>query len=170
MRRDDRTSRAHTIKRSLVCAALLIAWDVVLSGSFLMSILICPIWFLLSCVRGVLRRPGWRVGLSRVLMPILTLALALGNATLQSKIARANAQRIITASERYHAANGRYPGKLVDLVPQYLASVPRAKYALMFGDFWYVSAPNSHAIMWVALPPFGRPIYTFEDRRWSYLD
>jgi hypothetical protein len=148
----------------------LIIWDAILSGSFLLSILVCPVWLLLSGIRGLIRRPGWRVGLFRALVPVLTLALVLANAAVQSNIARANAQRIITATERFHTANGRYPGKLEDLVPQYLASVPRAKYALMFGEFGYVSTPNSHGIMWVGMPPFGRPFYKFEEKRWGYLD
>jgi hypothetical protein len=116
---------------------------------------------------------------------VLTLGLVLGNAALQSRIAQANAERIIRVAEEYRAAVGTYPAKLADLTPRYLPSVPRAKYTLgPFGDFWYISttpsdphraivarvASDRHVLMWVALPPFGRRVYVFEEARWGSLD
>jgi hypothetical protein len=158
------------IRGSLVGASLLLAWDAVLSGGFVLSILVSPVWFLVSLAKAIIQRPGWRVGLTRILVPVLTLGLVLGNAAMQTRIASANAKRIIEACEQFRIANGRYPSTLDELKPGYLASVPRAKYSLMFGNFWYWSLDGKTRLMWVVIPPFGRKIYDFEGRKWGSLD
>lgn len=170
MEQDDRISYLRRIRGSLVGAFVLLAWDAVVSGSFMASILVCPVWCVVSLVKAVIQRPGWKIGLSRILVPALTLGLVLGNAALQSRIAGANAQRIIGACEQFRVANGRYPSQLKELEPRYLGSLPRAKYSLVFGEFRYWSFEGKHRLMWVAIPPFGRRIYDFERREWGSLD
>ena len=51
------------IKRSVVAAAVLLAWDGALSGSYVMSVLVCPIWFLVSLLKNAIERPGWGLAL-----------------------------------------------------------------------------------------------------------
>lgn len=155
---------------SLVGMFLLLAWDAAISGSFLVSLLVCPVWFVVSLAKGVIRRPGWKVGLSRLVVPTLTLGLVLGNAHLQSMMATINAERIIRACEQFRVASERYPTRLQELVPGYIGSVPRAKYSLAFGEFRYWSHEGRHRLMWVVVPPFGRKIYDFEHRQWGFLD
>ena len=167
---DDKPSAVSRIRTSLIGAALLLAFDAVISGSFLLSMLVCPFWFLVSLAKNIIRRSGWRVTLARIAIPALTLALVLGNAAVQSRIARANADRIIKACEQFTAANGGYPTNLDELLPRYLRSVPRAKYSVAFGDFSYWSLEGRHGLMWIAVPPFGRRIYRFEHRKWGSLD
>jgi len=167
---DDRISYLRRIRGSLVGAFVMIAWDAVVSGSFTASIFVCPVWCVVSLIKAVIQRPGWKIGLSRILVPALTLGLVLGNAALQSRIAGANAERIIGACEQFRDANGRYPGQIEELVPRYLGSVPRAKYSLAFGEFKYWSLEGKHRLMWVAIPPFARRIYDFERRKWGSLD
>jgi hypothetical protein len=167
------TSHHPGIRGSIAGACVLLVLDVVLSGSFLMSYLACPIWFLISVVKNAIQRPAWRLALLRIAVPALTLGLVLGNNALQWKIAEANAERIIKACEEFRTANGKYPSKLDDLVPGYLKSVPRAKYCLclFWGEFHYWNDEEVHAMLvWCKIPPFGTKIYTFEDRRWGYTD
>ena len=162
---------ASAARASLIGAMLLVVVDAVLGGSYLFSILACPIWFLVSVIKNLIELPGWSIALFRIAVPALTLGSVLGITAIQSKIADTNAKRIINACEEFHDANGRYPHTLDELVPRYLGSIPRAKYCLMFGDFWYFNYPGSSCmLMWVKVPPFGRNIYHFEDRRWGYLD
>jgi hypothetical protein len=146
----------------------LVAFDAVFSGSVMASALVCPIWFLVSLVKSIKRHPGWKVGLSRIVIPILTLAIVVGNDALQSRIADANAERIIVACEQFRAVTGNYPDQLDELVPKYLSSIPRAKYALTSGDFRYWNRDGNHQLMWDKIPPFGRKIYDFELRKWRY--
>ena len=82
-----------------------------------MSFLACPIWALASLMRIAYRSPPGAVALARVAIPIVTLAIVLANSALQRKIARANAERVVAACERFHADNGTFPRTLKELVP-----------------------------------------------------
>jgi hypothetical protein len=160
------------IKRSVVAAAVLLAWDGALTGSYLMSTLVCPIWFLVSLLKNAIERPGWGLALVRIGIPALTLGLVWANNAVQLGVAEANAQRVVAACEAYHAANGRFPEKLDELVPQFLNSVPLAKYCLgPPSRFFYSSSASGPTMLaWQVLPPYYRKIYNFETRSWSYLD
>jgi hypothetical protein len=158
------------IRLSIIGACLLLAWDAGLTGSFLLSFIACPIWFIVSVIKNAIQRPGWGLALTRIAFPPLILWLVMANDSFQRKIAEENAPCIITACEQYHTDNGKYPKALVDLVPQYLPSVPLAKYCLMFGEFFYWNMEDHPQFLWYATPPFGRKIYTFDDRRWGYID
>jgi hypothetical protein len=171
------------IRGSLIGAGVMFALDGVLSGSFIVSIFVCPIWFLVAVFKAIARWKDWPVAGVRVITPVITLALVLGNSWLQSQVAQAHAQKIIEASAQYEATNGVYPETLDKLVPKYLDSVPRAKYALS-GEFFYWVCPDEfplactrigakdgqHMLMWIKVPPFGRPVYNLEQARWGYLD
>lgn len=85
--------------------------------------------------------------------------------------ARNHAAQVIDACRAYQARHGMLPDHLEDLVPEFLARVPRAKYTLQWGEFTYwTSSRTSHTLMYVSLPPFGRRVYHFEEGRWSVLD
>ena len=159
------------IRVSIGGALLLLAWDAALTGSFVMSVLACPIWFLVSILKNAILRPGWRLALLRIAIPALTLGLVVANDAVQRRIARANAARIITACEEFHVANGKFPQTLDELVPRYIRSIPPAKYCLTFGEFCYWNFDDGRAMLeWCVIPPYGRKIYTFADRRWGYID
>ena len=104
-----------------------------------------------------------------------TIYFALGTATwgalwFHARVAEANAARVIAACRAYKAQQGSYPKQLEDLVPKLLPSVPRAKYVMAFGQFSYWATPESHTLLYVAVPPSGRRLYHFEEDRWSRLD
>jgi hypothetical protein len=158
------------IKRSVVAAAVLLAWDGAFSGSFLMSMIFCPIWFLVSLLKNAIERPGWGLALVRIGIPALTLGLVRANNAAQLGVAETNAQRVVAACEEYHAANGRFPKDLDELVPQYMNSVPFAKYCLgPPGRFNYYNSGRP-MLVWQVVPPYYRKIYDFHTRSWSYLD
>jgi hypothetical protein len=163
--------RRPSIRNSLWGAIFLLFWDGLLEGTYITSLLVCPVWFLVSLVKNAIQRPGWRVALIRIAAPALTLGIVWENNAIQWNIAEANAQRIVKACDEYHAANGKYPHTLDELVPRYLDAVPRAKYCLDHGEFWYwnFSEDNAHLVWW-KVPPFGRKIYSFKEHRWGYLD
>ncbi len=158
------------IKGSVVGSAVLLAWDGAFSASFLLSVLSCPIWFLVSLLKTPIERPGWGLALVRIAIPALTLGLLWANNSVQLKVAEANAQRVIAACEAYHAAKGEFPKKLDELVPQYLKSVPLAKYCLGPPSRFSYSNTGSPRLIWQVVPPYYRKIYNFDSRSWSYLD
>jgi hypothetical protein len=125
-----------------------------------------------AVIVGALRR-DWtkaRRGILRGGIFAVAAVAVLGTNALQNEVARRRAEVVIDACERYRVMNGRYPEKLGDLVPGLLPSEPRAKYVLVFGSFDYQAHPDRHTLGYVALPPFGRPYYVLEERRWGYLD
>lgn len=159
------------IRVSVGAAIVLLGWDAGFSGSYLLSLLLCPLWFVASLVKNVIQRPGWRLGLLRIAVPALTLGLARVNDAIQVGIAEANAPRIVAACEEFRAANGRFPRALDELVPRYMPSVPRAKYCLgPWGQFDYFYNSGKPMLVWHVVPPYYRRIYDFQTRRWSYIE
>jgi hypothetical protein len=155
---------------SVIIASMLLLVDVIASGSFLLSFSVGPIWLLFAIFKVIVRCNDRPLAIKRIFIVLVTLGFVFGNAWLQSRIARSNAVLIIHACADYQAKNGVYPETLGELVPAYLHSVPRAKYALIFGDFYYIGYHGEHSLMWVEIPPFGRPYYMFEKAKWGYLD
>jgi hypothetical protein len=85
---------------------------------------------------------------------------------------------VIFAVKQYKAKYQRYPETLQTMVPEFLFSVPVAKYSLLYNDFkyWrkdYKIDEQLHEVatlLYVTLPPFGRPVFYFEEDRWGYID
>lgn len=166
--RDGKTSPRPGVGKSLAGALALLFFDVVFMGSYLLSFMVCPIWFLVSVMKNAIQRPGWGIALLRISIPPLTLALVMANNSFQLNIADENAPLIIAACERFYTDNSKYPMTLDDLVPRYLPSIPRAKYCLG-GEFQYWNCEEHPMLVWQVVGSC-RKIYTFDDRRWSYLD
>jgi hypothetical protein len=82
-------------------------------------------------------------------------------------IARERAEKLIVAVEQFYAKQGRYPERLEELVPVIIPAIPRAKYVMMADKFGYSVSGSRHSLGYVVVPPFGRRIYTFEDRKWT---
>jgi hypothetical protein len=160
--------RPSATKGSLWVAGGLLFYDVALDGCYTLSITICPWWFLISVVKNLIWRPGWRIAVIRLAMPILTLAIAVTNGNLQWRISDANARRVINACDGFRAVNGRYPTTLDELVPTYLPSVPPAKYCMM-GHFLYINWKGHCTLMWSRWG-FYRRTYDFDAKRWSNVD
>jgi hypothetical protein len=122
-----------------------------------------------SAVRGAAPRARSRA-LRAALYLLLGLA-AFGTARFHVATAKAHAARVIEACRRFEVQHGILPDRLEDLVPEFLPTVPRAKYTLAWGAFTYSkSAEKRHTLMYVTLPPFGRRVYHFEEGQWSQLD
>ena len=157
------------IKGSLWGMAAVLLFDVGLDGFYMYSLLICPVWFLISLGKSVVERPGWRIAVLRFSMPLLTLAIAMSNGALQWRISDVNAERVIEACEEFRVDNGRYPSELDELVPKYLTPVPRAKYCVT-GKFHYSNSGDDGCMMyWNRYGLYCR-IYDFDSKRWSNLD
>jgi hypothetical protein len=165
-----RVPRIAAIGGSLAVASVMLFLDVVVNGSYLFSCLICPVWFVVAAFRGLIGK-NWRLALLRIAMPILTLAIILGNSAIQWNLAEAKAVQIIAACEKFSTDSGRYPKNLNELVPKYLPSIPRAKCCFLQGDFMYYDSQESAPILWwYKIPPFGKEVYGFRDGQWRFID
>jgi hypothetical protein len=167
MEATDRRVVFRDVRGSVIGAAVLLFFDVVMGGSCITALAVCPIWLLVSLLNNAIDPPAPRIALFRLGIPVLTLGLALANNAVQLSIARANAARVAAACEAFHAANGRFPETLDELVPRYLPYVPRAKYCVgMFGMFLYWNHGEDPMLLWYNVPPYGRRVYDFETHRW----
>ena len=86
--------------------------------------------------------------------------------------ARENAESIIRACRAFQAKHGRLPDSLEALVPEFLPSLPPARYDGPHFGFQYTvdSTSQRHVRGWTDTIPFGLPFYVFEEDRWGYLD
>jgi hypothetical protein len=140
-------------------------FSLLLSLGGVVAFMLGMLWGLVRGRRDLLRRAALNAG-----MCVLLGAATLGALRAHAFTAQTRAARVIGACRSYEAKHGRLPEQLRDLVPEFLPSVPRAKYTYMFGEFSYFASPGSHALQYVALPPFGRRLYHFEQDRWSTRD
>lgn len=109
--------------------------------------------------------------LIRLAIYLSAVAMVLGLRIFNTSLAKGRAEQIITAAENYKVANGKYPDRLDQLVPQFIPEVPaKAKLTLLDNGFRYLVQPDSHTLMYVVMPPFGRRTYQFETRQWGDLD
>lgn len=156
---------------SLAIAAMLLFWDVVMFGSYLMSMFFCPIWLVASLLKNLIQLPGWGIALFRLAMPVVTWGVVMANSDFQLKRAEENAQQVVAACEQFDADHGRFPKSLDELVPEYMPSVPTVKYASgHWGRFIYISGPENALLGWYVVPPYLRKTYDFENRQWRYID
>ncbi len=133
-----------------------------------LGVLLLPLGTLVSIIRQ--QRPRAANRATRAAIYLVLGAATLGTLRFHARVAATNAARLIAACQAYQAKHGQYPKQLEDLVPGHLPSVPRAKYVMAFGQFSYWATPESHTLLYVALPPSGRRLYHFEEARWSRLD
>jgi hypothetical protein len=153
--------------KSFLGAAVLLQLDIGFEGSYLHSIVICPIWFLVSVATNIISRPGWGIALFRVAIPATTLGIVLVNTDWQWKMGDANAAVVIRAVEEFRDINGRFPTNLEELVPRFLSSIPRAKNCGR-GEFLYIGS-NEPILAWHKIG-FCRKVYSFRTKQWRHLD
>jgi len=108
--------------------------------------------------------------LIRFAVYLTSVAVVFSLITINKRIAKERAERIIAAVENYKAANGKYPDRLDQLAPQFIAEIP-AKARVTFTDsgFRYLVGER-HTLMYVSMPPFGRTTYNFETKSWGFID
>ena len=178
MARED-LSFAAPMKRLLgyVIAALVLF---VLDGFIFAQGAIMALAALVMIVLGLMHiavgagRNGRRVlhGLRVIAVSLALCGAGFGTICINNLIARKRANRIVVALKSYKAKYGHYPQRLADLVPEYMPSVPLAKYTLVFNEFQYHYDVDTEGgfLLYVALPPFGRPVYWLQTQSWGYLD
>jgi hypothetical protein len=163
------------------------------SPSFRRAILLAVLWVFVDAfwlnqgvIAGTVAVLSVLVGLPRSFLPrfaairtarLRNLAIYLMAAVsvlvvngVNNRIAQHRAEDLVSAVKAYHARYQRYPGSLDELVPEFVTHVPRAKYTLMFHDFWYANRDGRAMLSYTSLPPFGRPTYSFTRGEWYYLD
>lgn len=164
-------------ERSLIFVVIVVlTWaliDAFFLGQGFISLILCVAGVLYFPLRAMAARKDsarFRLRLSKAAITSVAGFAALGTIVYGNVIARERAEKLIVAVEQFHAKHGRYPERLEQVVPVFIAEIPRAKYVLTAEKFSYFARDSSHWLMYVEVPPFGRRTYTFEDHKWTSLD
>jgi hypothetical protein len=169
-------SQPRASHRTAVVLALLFIVDLGYSGQGLFSLAVAAgglvlltagaLWSLARGIRGQASSRARRARAYLLLGVAAFAAIQFHQATAQH-----HAAEVIAACQAYKVRHGIFPAALQQLVPEFLPAVPRAKYTLAYGEFTYwASSEKDHTLMYVALPPFGRRLYHFEQGVWTQLD
>jgi hypothetical protein len=162
--------------RTAVALGVLFLLDLGFSGQGLLSLFVAACGVVLSTVGALWSAARGAAPLARSRALRATMYLVLGLATFgalrfHAATAETQAARVIDACRAFEARHGTLPDRLEELVPEFLPAVPRAKYTLQWGEFTYLtSGEKHHSLMYVAVPPFGRRFYHFEEAKWTELD
>jgi hypothetical protein len=159
------------LKRTAIAIALLFVFDLFVMGQGIFSLMVSFLGVTLLLVGAVWAyiRGRRELSINRLYRASMYVALAIatfGMLNVHAWTAEKRADQVIAACRSYKAKNGKFPDRLQDLVPDFLPSIPPAKYTLTSGDFQYFTETDGvHMLMYVAVPPFGRRLYTFETGR-----
>jgi hypothetical protein len=126
---------------------------------------LAALWTLLMLLPALFNRFRRRHAALRFFLFTAVACLTLATNSANNKLARARAETLIAKCNEFHQRNGRYPWTLDEV-----AEVPLAKLTLFANRFEYGDVDGVHTLQYVALPPFGRAFYRFEDQNWDYLD
>lgn len=109
-----------------------------------------------------------RAQLKNLALYTVAVVLSIGLFYINMGISRDRSMALVSAIEAYRLAEGTYPKSLAQLVPKYIEQVPKSKLGFGLNDFHYTPQPAT--LMYVSVPPFGRPYYVFEEKTWKYMD
>lgn len=162
------------IKTLCVAVSIFVLDAVILNQGFVAAILILLALFVFFPFAVLLRRRDrlkYQQRLVKIAIYVLTGISVLGSNTFQNRIADLRAIEIGNACVAYRAKYHQYPVGLKELVPEFLSSVPPAKWG---GErFCYsraLDADHEPMLWYAAVPPFGRRFYHMESGTWGYLD
>jgi hypothetical protein len=157
-----------------VIAAL--TWGIIDASFFgqgVISFILCVAGVLYFLPRAIAARQDearFKLRLSKAAVTSIVGFAALGMIVYGNVIAGERAEKLVVAIEQFYAKHGRYPERLEDVAPAFISEIPRAKYVVIADRFKYFESDSRHSLMYVEIPPYGRRIYTFEDRKWTTLD
>ena len=160
----------YSIRDSWRFAALLFAIDGICLGQFGFAALLFG-WTVL--VRIPMIALAWKdkpLRVFRIRKVALYLLAVVGIMALfmfNRQVGTQRADDLVKAVEAYSAKHGQFPQSLEQVVPDFMSSIPLARYTLGSNDFSYRTGPDGkHVLSWTDMPPLARRSYTFEEKRW----
>jgi hypothetical protein len=169
------TDASRALRRSAVTAGAIALLDALVfnQGFVSLGVVLVALLVLLPRALWVWRdRPLCQLRLATAWVYLATALLAVGFVKLNNRTGRARAQALVRACEEFKAKHQHYPETLEALVPEFIPHVPAPKWVscLSPNAFSYSSAPGQHRLEYVAIPPFGKVGYVFEEGRWRFRD
>ena len=161
------------MRRTVINAIILFVLDAIVLNQGVIALITLFIALPIMIIKALLRWKDKPLLKKRFIACGVYLIMAifiLASITINNKIAWGRAEILIEACNNYKNKNNIYPKKLSDLVPEFINKIPVAKYTIISSKFSYLASEESHMLFYMAMPPFGRPTYSFERQEWTYLD
>lgn len=167
---------------TLVLAAALFGIDGLIGGQGFLSLLVLYVGMPVLAIRVLLARKDLALCRRRFASVGIYLVAALAALALvrfDQAGARARAEQVIVACEKFKRAEGDYPKALAELTPKFLPAIPPAREFgmttkkftyLIAGPNEFVKGTNVHVLIYTTIPPIGRAYYVFEEKRWGFFD
>lgn len=172
MLKDSTNPSRPGLKKAIVWAAMLFFVDAILLNQGVISAIIGFFVIIVYVPKALFARDHrlrtYKLKTSAIWLVAVVSVFAFNRAS--NEMAHQRANNVISAVKAYHQEHRAYPKRLDDLVPDYLTSIPRAKYVLGLGEFKYLYDAVLPALIYVEYPPFGRTTYRFERGEWGYVD
>lgn len=166
-----------SLRSTLIGSCILYVVDAFFFAQGIISLLVTAsvaLILLFSGLWALIRKQTdkWKTEAQKMTVVFVACLCVLGTIALNNQLAERRMLRLASACTQYKAKYQKYPGHLDDLVPDFMSSVPVAKYTLMpqWSIFIYFGASTSPVIGYYAMPPFGRRLYHVEKKTWGYMD
>jgi hypothetical protein len=105
-----------------------------------------------------------------VMVHVVAAALGLGLIAANNRMSRARTLLLAQAVREYHSRYGQYPNGLAALVPEFLPSIPAARYALFDTEFRYFGGGQYAPRIAFRPRPFVMEFYSVESGQWRIVD
>lgn len=168
-----RAARIPSLQGAILKASLLVFFDAFVLNQGIISALVGFGLLLIGLPLALLRRNelvrAARLRNLAIYGAAVALVFVLNGAN--NRLAKYRAEALVSAVQAFQQKYHRYPLTLNEMAPEFVDSIPLAKYTLGQNTFYYLGADKGDPILfYVSLPPFGRPLYRFGDNKWGYLD
>jgi hypothetical protein len=172
--------RLRSLRFHAIAAAVIYVLNAFYLGQGLIAFLVMIIFILIGLGQTLVKAlRGQRI----LMTPLRNMAIyaicfvaVVSTIRINNEIAKSRADKVISAVKQYKAKYQRYPETLQTMVPEFLPSVPLAKYTLLFNDlkYWrqeYKIDEQLHenaTLLYVEVPPSAQSIFNFEENQWRY--
>ncbi|MFH1117767.1 MAG: hypothetical protein V1792_27925 [Pseudomonadota bacterium] len=171
---ERKESRPQTPRSAVATAIFLFILDAFILGSpswavFTAGVVI--LWMIPRTLVALIRKePSTAVRGITLAVYVVMAAASFSAYTANMHLAKERSDDVIRAVDGFHSKYRRYPKSLDEVVPEFLKSVPRANYKLLFGNFRYVHSEDKPFLMYYGWPPFQRLYYNFASKTRTMLD
>jgi len=157
---------------------ILVLLDVIIFGHCIFTIVgffivLVPliIALVINCVSNMMNKPITKKLKAKsyiLLIYVVGCFLSISIFLVNQKISMYRAQTIIEACDNYKIEHGHYPSELSELMPKFLAVIPKAKLRLIGSIPFFYTANKTEEYTLLYTPYFGaHRIYGFKTKRWQ---
>lgn len=161
---ESEQSKRKTVSCTVATAACLVIFDTFILGSPTLAILTLAVlvfWMKPWALMSLKRKELFELRAIQLAVYVVVVVASLSAYSANNHLATDRADEVISAVDRFHSKHKHYPPSLKELVPEYAKEIPRAKYTLIFGSFYYNDSGGKPYLMYYGWPPFEKRYYNF---------